>query len=111
MNWMIQKVLIAFRLQSEFGRIDWHLENRRHLPGCLNRLSASVRIWTVRRPIIIARRHALVLIAFRLQSEFGRGLAFRMPHGGYVRLNRLSASVRIWTKELEKQRARKRALS
>ena len=63
------QVLIAFRLQSEFGqhRADQLL---RRIPR-LNRLSASVRIWTA------------------LPSSFSTA---HTPC-----LNRLSASVRIWT--------------
>ena len=38
----------------------------------LNRLSASVRIWTDELISWCAWAHVLVLIAFRLQSEFGR---------------------------------------
>ena len=68
----------------------------------LNRLSASVRIWTATSGAIgLVTPFLSVLIAFRLQSEFGQWsekddeeLA-AMPS-----LNRLSASVRIWTTEL-----------
>ena len=41
----------------------------------LNRLSASVRIWTEQLARLDTFAVALVLIAFRLQSEFGRGSA------------------------------------
>ena len=41
----------------------------------LNRLSASVRIWTELLACLDKFAVALVLIAFRLPSEFGRGSA------------------------------------
>ena len=41
----------------------------------LNRLSASVRIWTEQLARLDTFAVALVLIAFRLPSEFGRGNA------------------------------------
>ena len=40
-----------------------------------------------------------VLIAFRLQSEFGLICVLDLKKRGNDRLNRLSASVRIWTPE------------
>ena len=40
---------------------------------------------------------ATVLIAFRLQSEFGLQFNLVKPCLRFARLNRLSASVRIWT--------------
>ena len=67
-----QRVLIAFRLQSEFGQ-----EARHFLFGA---------------------DESQVLIAFRLQSEFGPAVRSMNERITLVRsLNRLSASVRIWT--------------
>ena len=42
----IEQVLIAFRLQSEFGPMKSMHKMIREYCGSLNRLSASVRIWT-----------------------------------------------------------------
>ena len=65
-------VLIAFRLQSEFGqKKQLNGINQRRASG-LNRLSASVRIWTYLE------------------------LPLNYKHDSKC-LNRLSASVRIWT--------------
>ena len=48
----------------------------------LNRLSASVRIWTLATPIgIVISVVFVVLIAFRLQSEFGRTAFYFMMTG------------------------------
>ena len=41
----------------------------------LNRLSASVRIWTYRNHLVYDVLRYAVLIAFRLQSEFGQETA------------------------------------
>ena len=69
-------VLIAFRLQSEFGP-----QKRRG----------------------VAQKQRLVLIAFRLQSEFGLVISILLKTFINHRLNRLSASVRIWTKKPKPQ--------
>ena len=45
------EVLIAFRLQSEFGPIEITLEKSDLVYKGLNRLSASVRIWTAKLPL------------------------------------------------------------
>ena len=64
---------------------------------CLNRLSASVRIWTFDYAHIDTIPQCLVLIAFRRQSEFGLWLGLWSTNFIINSLNRLSASVRIWT--------------
>ena len=70
---MPMSVLIAFRLQSEFGRDGLTWRSACGYINGLNRLSASVRIWTdVYKAAKIAAVKE-VLIAFRLQSEFGQG--------------------------------------
>ena len=47
------------------------MEGASNQDGGLNRLSASVRIWTIPLYRYDARLQGKVLIAFRLQSEFG----------------------------------------
>ena len=69
-------VLIAFRLQSEFGQHLWSEWIYPRQDYGLNRLSASVRIWT--------------------SNELLKIYVEKKNHG----LNRLSASVRIWTGHL-----------
>ena len=54
----------------------------------------------VHRPLRQSGR-LLVLIAFRLQSEFGLIQSTQLPARMGRSLNRLSASVRIWTEWLE----------
>ena len=73
----------------------WALDGK--AGGGLNRLSASVRIWTQRRQSHHRRRIRPVLIAFRLQSEFGHVQPDEEMRNMLQSLNRLSASVRIWT--------------
>ena len=63
-------VLIAFRLQSEFGPGRTLSKMLQPSLISLNRLSASVRIWTSETIEKLVVRLE-VLIAFRLQSEFG----------------------------------------
>ncbi len=117
---IIKKFLIAFQLLSDLGtrisatakatpicfnslsasvRIWTVLLRRDRKPhrACLNRLSASVRIWTGKALRCV--RHLLwrVLIAFRLQSEFGQRKKNSRLLPNESSLNRLSASVRIWT--------------
>ena len=68
--------------------------------GGLNRLSASVRIWTNGQEKENMPIPFDVLIAFRLQSEFGQNQLLMNQILSMVSLNRLSASVRIWTRLL-----------
>ena len=91
-------VLIAFRLQSEFGRLM--------ALAAIICASAFVLIafrlqseFGLQEELFCVRQGVgEVLIAFRLQSEFG--LLNSLLANGYCAfpgLNRLSASVRIWT--------------
>ena len=50
----------------------------------LNRLSASIRIWTEQLARLDTFAVALVLIAFRLQFEFGYGNDYRQYYEGKV---------------------------
>ena len=78
------------------------MRNKKRSGGGLNRLSASVRIWTKDFGDVDWDPHQPnVLIAFRLQSEFGHYLGLVDSYANMMRgLNRLSASVRIWTDKL-----------
>ena len=71
-----EAVLIAFRLQSEFGQAELEAAKAAKNEAGLNRLSASVRIWTI-----------------TTHKHIGDSIIL-------AGLNRLSASVRIWTDEL-----------
>ena len=53
---------------------------------CLNRLSASVRIWTALNDFLFDFMKDTVLIAFRLQSEFGHGLPSRYTRTLHARV-------------------------
>ena len=99
MSLWLSTVLIAFRLQSEFGR-------KRHSPQPLNWKTPWVLIAFRLQSEFghgcalceVAAAKGQVLIAFRLQSEFGPNSLSASMVVPSRSLNRHSASVRIWTK-------------
>ena len=101
-------VLIAFRLQAEFGHqlLDRVLRLRVHVLIAF-RLQAEFGP-AANDPVITSLAEIEVLIAFRLLSEFGLIQSTQLPARMGRSLNRLSASVRIWTWKTQKHIIEKR---